>query len=38
MWDLSSGCLCAYVKQKNEVIAESEEEVLEFRGERRSMK
>lgn len=37
-WDLSSGCACILSETENEVIGESEEKVLEFRGERRSMK
>lgn len=37
-WDLSSGCSCILSETENEVIGESEEAVLEFRGERRNMK
>lgn len=37
LWDLSSGCFCVLSESENEVMAESEEEVLRFRGERRSM-
>lgn len=38
MWDLSSACFCILSKTEKEAIGESEEKVLEFRGERRSMK